>query len=190
MLPPATPTMGQDYFQQMGDRRLSLTPVNGFSSSNEIDDLLLQRFEKVELIGSGEFSNVYRVTQPAQQLTLTQSFYFGTSGSPLQSRSPTTPLPPSVFAVKKSRQPFQGTRDRQRKLQEVQVLKALGHSDHVVQLIDSWEEKNHLYIQTEFCEEGTLDLFLSQVGRKARLDDFRIWKILLELAQACYIRSL
>jgi mitosis inhibitor protein kinase SWE1 len=87
-----------------------------------------------------------------------------------------------VFAVKKSRQPYQGTRDRQRKLQEVKVLKALGHSDHVVHLIDSWEEKNYLYIQTEFCEEGSLDLFLSQVGRKGRLDDFRIWKIMLELS--------
>jgi len=61
------------------------------------------------------------------------------------------------------------------------VLKALGQSDHVVHLIDSWEDK-YLYIQTEYCEEGSLDIFLSQVGRKGRLDDFRIWKIMLELS--------
>jgi mitosis inhibitor protein kinase SWE1 len=69
------------------------------------------------------------------------------------------------------------------KIHEVDVLKALGHSDHVVAFVDSWEENRHLYIQTEFCEEGTLDVFLAHVGLKARLDDFRIWKILLELAQ-------
>jgi mitosis inhibitor protein kinase SWE1 len=92
-------------------------------------------------------------------------------------------MPDRVFAVKKSRQPYQGIRDRKRKLQEVNVLRALGHSDHVVHLMDSWEAKDYLYIQTEFCEEGSLDLFLSQVGRKGRLDDFRIWKILLELGQ-------
>jgi len=65
-------------------------------------------------------------------------------------------------------------RDRLRKLQEVAILKVLSQSDHIVQLVDSWEEKNHLYMQTEFCEEGSLDLFLVQVRRKARLDDFCI----------------
>jgi mitosis inhibitor protein kinase SWE1 len=48
--------------------------------------------------------------------------------------------------------------------------------------MDSWENNGHLYIQTEFCEEGSLDGFLAQAGLKARLDDFRIWKILLELS--------
>ena len=62
------------------------------------------------------------------------------------------------------------------------MLKTLGHSDHIIAFVDSWEEQSHLYIQTEFCEEGTLDIFLAQVGLKARLDDFRIWKILLELS--------
>jgi len=64
----------------------------------------------------------------------------------------------------------------------VHTLRTLGQSDHTVELFDSWEDKNHLYIQTEFCEEGSLDGFLNQVGRKARLDDFRIWKIMLEMA--------
>jgi mitosis inhibitor protein kinase SWE1 len=183
MPPPATPTTGREYFPNMGGRRLSTTPVSVFAPT-EIDESLTSRFEKVEMIGIGEFSQVFRVTQTTPPLNAGQSFYLGTSGSPLQGRTP-TPMPERVFAVKKSRQPFQGTRDRQRKLQEVNVLKALGHSDHIVHLINSWEEKNHLYIQTEFCEEGSLDLFLSQVGRKGRLDDFRIWKIMLELSHVC-----
>ena len=91
-------------------------------------------------------------------------------------------LPERVWAVKKSRYPYAGARDRQRKIQEVDVLKNLGHNDHILGFVDSWEESNHLYIQTEFCEEGTLDVFLAQAGLKARLDDFRIWKILLELS--------
>jgi mitosis inhibitor protein kinase SWE1 len=180
MLPPATPTTGREYFPMVGERRLSTTPISTFAPA-EIDESLTSRFEKVEMIGTGEFSQVYRVAQASLPATRNQPLYFG-ANTPLQRRRPPTPMPEQVFAVKKSRQPYQGTRDRQRKLQEVNVLKALGHSDHVVHLIDSWEEKNHLYIQTEFCEEGSLDLFLSQVGRKGRLDDFRIWKIMLELS--------
>ena len=180
MPPPATPTTGRDYFANIGDRRNSMTPVSTFAPA-EIDESLNSRFEKVEIIGSGEFSQVYRVTQP-QASTRTLSFYFGSSSTRLQSRSP-TPFPERVFAVKKSRQPYTGTRDRQRKLQEFEVLKALGRSDHVVDLIDSWEDKSYLYIQTEFCEEGSMDIFLLKTGRKGRLDDFRIWKIMLELSQ-------
>lgn len=183
MLPPATPTTGRDYFPRIGDRRLSTTPVSTFAPG-DLDDSLLSRFEKVEMIGTGEFSRVYKVTKttPSRPITA-HSFFFGATGSPLSGKSPPTPIPERVFAVKKTRQPYSGTRDRQRKLQEVNVLKALGQSDHVLQLIDSWEEKNYLYIQTEYCEEGSLDVFLTTVGRKGRLDDFRIWKILLEAGQ-------
>jgi len=180
MPPPATPTTGREYFPMVGERRLSTTPISTFAPA-EFDESLTSRFEKVEMIGTGEFSHVYRVTQTSRLATTSQSFYLGTS-TPSQGGTPLSPMPERVFAVKKSRQPYQGTRDRQRKLQEVKVLKALGHSDHVVHLIDSWEEKNYLYIQTEFCEEGSLDLFLAQVGRRGRLDDFRIWKIMLELS--------
>ncbi|KAL5321807.1 hypothetical protein ACEPPN_009770 [Leptodophora sp. 'Broadleaf-Isolate-01'] len=183
MPPPATPTTGRDYFPKIGDRRLSTTPISTFAPG-DLDDSLLSRFEKVEMIGTGEFSRVYRVTKTTpSRPTTAHSFFFGASGSPLSGKSPPTPMPERVFAVKKSRQPYSGTRDRQRKLQEVNVLKALGQSDHVLHLIDSWEEKNYLYIQTEYCEEGSLDVFLTTVGRKGRLDDFRIWKIMLEVGQ-------
>ena len=180
MLPPATPTAGRDYFSTINDRRLSTTPVSSFAPS-EVDSSLSSRFDKVEMIGTGEFSKVYRVTQPAVAATTTSSFFFGFS--PSRNKTPSTPMPERVFAVKKSRQPFQGTRDRQRKLQEVEVLKSLRNSDHVVHYIDSWEDKSYLYIQTEFCEEGSLDMFIDNVGRKGKVDDFRVWKIMLELSK-------
>lgn len=166
ILPPATPTTGRDHhFRVKGGRTLSTTPNSTIVQSN-IDDSLSSKFEKVEMIGTGEFSHVFRVTGKIVPQSLS---------------TPKIPLSDRVFAVKKSRQPFQGMKDRERKLQEVNVLKALGNSDHIVHLLDTWEDKNYLYIQTEFCEEGSMDLFLSQVGCRGRLDDFRIWKILLEI---------
>ena len=175
--PPATPTAPRDSFASFNKSTSSMTPSHG-SVAVEVDPVLTSRFHKVDLIGTGEFSHVYRVTQK-QELKTSHSYF----SVPQARTSPRTPLPDRVWAVKKSRNAYIGPKDRQRKLQEVNTLKALLHSDHTVQLFDSWEDKNHLYIQTEFCEEGSLDSFLDQVGRKARLDDFRIWKILLEISR-------
>lgn len=96
-------------------------------------------------------------------------------------------MPNTVWAVKKSKQPYLGLKDRERRIREVDVLKALTNSDHTIAFVNSWEDNGRLYIQTEFCEEGSLDAFLAQVGLKARLDDFRIWKILLELTLVCFV---
>ena len=175
--PPSTPTAPRDSFASFNKLTSSMTPSHS-SAAVEIDPILTSRFDKVDLIGTGEFSVVYRVTQK-RKLNNSHSYF---SISQVRT-SPRTPLPDRVWAVKKSRNAYIGPKDRQRKLQEVNTLKSLGHSDHTVELFDSWEEKNHLYIQTEFCEEGSLDSFLDQVGRKARLDDFRIWKILLEISR-------
>ena len=181
MLPPATPTTGRDYFSRIDGRHLSTTPVSAFAPSDR-DESLSARFEEFEMIGTGEFSRVYRVKQIVPSV---QTHSFDSSTPEPRGRSPPAPVTEQVFAVKKTRMPYQGPKDRLRKLQEVNVLKALGRSDHVIQLVDSWEERNHLYIQTEYCEEGSLDVFLSEVGRRGRLDDFRIWKIMLELGQVC-----
>lgn len=177
MYPPATPTAPRESFALFNRSTSSMTPSHG-SIAIEVDPVLTSRFDKVDLIGNGEFSQVYRVTQNAE-FKHSHSYF----SIPQANSSPRTPMPERVWAVKKSRHAYIGPKDRQRKLQEVNTLRALGHSDHTVRLFDSWEDKNHLYIQTEFCEEGSLDSFLDQVGRKARLDDFRIWKILLELSR-------
>ena len=171
---PATPTGPREYFPNFSNRpSLNLTAADGA----DVDESLLSRFERVELVGSGEFSQVYRVAQPPETSPFNKMYSISSTRS--SSRSS---LLERVWAVKKSRHPYAGVKDRQRKIHEVDVLKALGHSDHILAFVDSWEEKSHLYIQTEFCEEGALDVFLAQVGLKARLDDFRIWKMLLELS--------
>lgn len=172
---PATPTAPRESFAQVGKRQ-SLQ-LSGYSAP-DVDPCLTERFEKVELVGTGEFSQVYRVSQ-SQPPSSCQIPFALSSKKP----SPSKPRLEQVWAVKKSKQPIAGTRDRQRRQHEVDVLKALSNSDYIISYADSWEENNYLYIQTEFCEEGSLDVFLSQVGLKARLDDFRIWKILLELSQ-------
>lgn len=177
MYPPATPTAPRESFALFNKSTSSMTPSHG-SIAIEVDPVLTSRFDKVDLIGNGEFSQVYRVTQNTE-FKKSHSYF----SIPQANSSPKTPMPERVWAVKKSRHAYIGPKDRQRKLQEVNTLRALGQSDHTVRLFDSWEDKNHLYIQTEFCEEGSLDSFLDQVGRKARLDDFRIWKILLELSR-------
>ena len=176
LFPPATPTTRQEPFPLFAERR-AITPTNGMGLQ-DADASLLDRFGKVEYIGKGEFSQVYKVVKSARPEGLDQSVSFSTP-----THTPKSPSPNDVFAVKKLRLPFKGTSDRALRMREVSALEALRGAEHIVQLIDSWEEKNNLYIQTEYCEEGSLDLFLAKVGVKGRLDDFRIWKVMLELCQ-------
>ena len=174
MGPPETPTAVKDFALNSSIFASSVTPTAA-SRVAEIDPCLTARFDKVEPLGGGDFSRVYKVSKPKNSKTLIPHF------SRSAQQHPQTD-PRTVWAVKRSVTPYMGNRDRERRLQEVYALKAMGKSEHIIHLIDHWEEKGHLYIQTEYCEEGTLQGFVNQAGRYARLDDFRIWKILVELA--------
>jgi mitosis inhibitor protein kinase SWE1 len=179
---PATPTGPRDYFKNITNgQSLNLTAVD----ATDVDLCLVSKFDRVELVGTGEFSQVYRVTAAPNTSPYQPSPYHSLFSHSTPRSSSESSHPERVFAVKKTRHAYSGARDRQRKLHEVDVLKALGNSDHVLSFVESWEDQGHLYIQTEFCEEGTLDIFLARVGIKARLDDFRIWKLLLELSLVC-----
>ncbi|KAL2757875.1 hypothetical protein ACRALDRAFT_2025569 [Sodiomyces alcalophilus JCM 7366] len=165
---PVTPS-GRDSFNAGGAGLM--TPVH--PRANGDDESLHHRFDRVELVGKGEFSMVYKVVKSASLRASFLSIFNGTPGR----TSPGSPEPDRIYAVKKGRRPILGPKDRENKLREVRALQALTHADHVVRYIDSWEHDHHLFIQTEFCDEGSLDKFLSNVGRKGRLDDFRIWKV-------------
>lgn len=162
--PPATPTGPRDqpYNVSLGQSHAS----SGYFA-NDVDTSLTSRFGQVTTYGVGEFSQVYRVERSLKQEKMQEGLS----------------APHAVWAVKKSKKAYIGHKDRQRKMQEVHILKQLRGEEHVIELVDEWESKNHLYIQTEFCENGNLKDFLTQTGFKGRLDDFRIWKILLELCQ-------
>ncbi|EEH38798.2 mitosis inhibitor protein kinase SWE1 [Paracoccidioides lutzii Pb01] len=176
---PATPTAPREYFAQLGKwQSLSLGPYN----APEVDSTLTSRFEKVELVGTGEFSQVYRVTEKQSTTPFGSPFPQSSFSQASEKLVRSASRAERVWAVKKSKQPYTGPKDRERRNHEVVALKALAGCDYIISYADSWEANNFLYIQTEFCEEGSLDVFLAQVGLKARLDDFRIWKILLELS--------
>lgn len=172
MPPPVTPTAGREF---RSSTSIFVTPVNGRMANIDIDASLYSRFDKVEQVGKGEFSTVFRVTK----LEHHKSSKIGDVVP--QADSTPSPTKGQVFAVKKSKHSYHGPKDREMKFREVRVLQALAHAEHVVQYVDNWEHNSHLYIQTEFCEEGSLDKFLGNVGRGGRLDDFRIFKILQDL---------
>lgn len=76
--------------------------------------------------------------------------------------------------------------------EEVEVLQhlsqvSLQHGNakqpNVLAYIDSWEQDETLYIQTELCELGNFARFLWEYGRAfPRLDEARVWKIFADLS--------
>ena len=85
---------------------------------------------------------------------------------------------------------------RLRLREEVDVLKHLSETasklaygtshPNVLGYIDSWEEDEALYIQTELCALGNFAHFLWEYGRAyPKLDEARVWKIFTELSAVC-----
>jgi len=166
---PETPTHRDS---EVNAQLMSLTPSN-HAAGHDVDPDLVARFRKVEWYGRGEFSEVYKVSELADK-----QGYFSSS---LGSRSSQMSLPEKVWIVKKTRTPFTSTKAMQKKLREVHAMQEIGRSEQIVQLINHWNANHHLYIQLEFCEEGSLEDFLAKAGLRGRLDDFRIWKVLVDL---------
>ena len=207
LFPPATPTAPRDSLGRPAPN-ISVTPVHNHYGGPpvDVDRALTARFDRVELVGHGEFSQVFRVARAADpSASPAEPSYFAAPLSSLPHARPVSSRSRArsgsvanlrargeqVWAVKRTRHVFWGPRDRRRKLQEVDMLRRLGEDDeaamHTLRLFCSWEEAGHLYIQTEYCDEGSLDAFLDRAGRQWRIDDFRIWKIMLELFMVCLI---
>ena len=87
-------------------------------------------------------------------------------------------------------------RSRLRLREEVDILRHLSHAQasatggeqsrhpNVLGYVDSWEQDEALYIQTELSELGNLAHFLWEYGRNfPRLDEPRVWKILADLSE-------
>ncbi|GAA5981654.1 hypothetical protein JCM11641_003934 [Rhodosporidiobolus odoratus] len=91
-----------------------------------------------------------------------------------------------VYAVKRTKNPFLGPKDRLRRLEEVDILRLFSteenQSPHLISLVDAWEQSGHLFIETELCPAGNLAYWLEDFGTQHEtLDEARVWKILAEL---------
>lgn len=94
------------------------------------------------------------------------------------------------FAIKRTKKPVVGKLEKQSIHREVEALRSLTAIDdeteveegkqHLVLFVEAWSFDNYYYIMTEFCEGGTLQAFLEE-HKNYKVDEFRVWKILIEI---------
>ncbi|KAF9222710.1 hypothetical protein BS17DRAFT_708453 [Gyrodon lividus] len=162
-----SPTLARRQLPVSTSRRPAVSPLHQHAepAANDKSGRFDKEFVEIDQIGSGEFGKVLKV------------------------RSKNGPED-KVWAVKRSKA-FEGPRHRLRLREEVDILQHLarvavadgGGHPNVLAYIDSWEEDETLFIQTELCELGNFARFLWEYGRAfPRLDEARVWKIFVDLS--------
>ncbi|XP_022366135.1 wee1-like protein kinase 2 [Enhydra lutris kenyoni] len=94
-----------------------------------------KEFLEVEKIGVGEFGTVYKCIKR---------------------------LDGCVYAIKRSTKPFAGLSNENLALHEVYAHAVLGHHPHVVRYYSAWAEDDHMIIQNEYCNGGSLQTVISE----------------------------
>lgn len=84
------------------------------------------------------------------------------------------------YAIKKSKLTFRSKNDRERRLQEVAKHENLPKHPNLVEFIQAWEERLHLYIQIELCE-----CTLAEYTEKhPHIPERTVWSFLADLLMA------
>lgn len=118
-----------------------------------------QEFHELELIGSGQFGSVFKCINR---------------------------LDGCIYAIKKSTRPVAGSILEKTALNEVYAHAVLGKHQHVVRYYSAWAEDNHMIIQNEYCNGGSLAERISQEALSAA----ELRKLLLHVAEGLrYIHS-
>lgn len=129
-----------------------------------IEEHLLQKFggQNIKYLGSGQFSIAFECMFQNEK-----------------------------YAIKRTKKPMIGSAEKKSIMREIDALRVLGSIEEVdteveegkenlVFFIEAWSFNNYYYIMTEFCEGGTLFQFLEE-NKNYKIDEFRVWKILIEI---------
>jgi wee1-like protein kinase len=118
-----------------------------------------KEFVELKLLGEGEFGLVYQCLNR---------------------------LDGCIYAIKRSIRPVAGSSFEKTSLNEVYAHAVLGKHDNVVRYYSAWAENNHMLIQNEYCNGGSLQTML----QKRFLNEAELKILLLHIAEGLkYIHS-
>ncbi|XP_004382501.1 wee1-like protein kinase 2 [Trichechus manatus latirostris] len=123
-----------------------------------------KEFLEVEKIGVGEFGTVYKCIKR---------------------------LDGCIYAIKRSMRPLTGFSDEDSALREVYAHAVLGHHPHVVRYYSAWAEDDHMIIQNEYCNGGSLQAAISENKKSGNhFQEPKLKDILLQISLGLkYIHS-
>uniref|UniRef100_G1QPG3 Wee1-like protein kinase n=1 Tax=Nomascus leucogenys TaxID=61853 RepID=G1QPG3_NOMLE len=115
-----------------------------------------KEFLEVEKIGVGEFGTVYKCIKR---------------------------LDGCVYAIKRSMKTFTELSNKNSALHEVYAHAVLGHHPHVVRYYSSWAEDDHMIIQNEYCDGGSLQAAISENTKSGNhFEEPKLKDILLQIS--------
>ncbi|XP_062515463.1 wee1-like protein kinase [Corticium candelabrum] len=131
-------------------------------------------------------SNISRYTPEFQEIDKIGSGEFGTVCK-CRNR-----LDGCIYALKRSKKPVAGCAAQQAALREVAAHAILGAHPHIVRYFSAWAEQDHMIIQNEFCNGGSLSSVIAEktfAGTKFTECDLK--RVLLQVAHGLkYIHSM